>query len=217
MDKDPDATMLEIHEIPVTPFQQNCTLWVCTETNKACICDCGDAEPVLQLVRKLGVEVESIIATHGHLDHIGGTVDLQRELKVPFWFPSQDDFWRVGISQQAQMYGLPPMEVPEPDHDLVDGQIFRVGNQELQVLHCPGHTPGHMVFYHQQSEQLVAGDVLFAGSIGRTDFPQGSLPDLERSIKTKLYTLPGETLVHCGHGPTTTIGREATSNPFVRA
>ncbi len=208
--------MLEIHEIPVTPFMQNCTLWVCKESNKAAVCDCGDAGPVVEAVERLGVEVESIIATHGHLDHIGGTVELQQVYDVPFWFPSGDDFWREGISQQAQMYGLPPMQIPQPDHDLVDGQMFRVGKQELQVLHCPGHTPGHMVFYHEASKQLVAGDVLFAGSIGRTDFPRGSFPDLERSIQTKIYTLPADTLVHCGHGPTTTVGREAASNPFVR-
>lgn len=209
--------MLEIHEIPVTPFQQNCTLWVCTETRKAAVCDCGDAGPVVEKVQELGVEVESIVATHGHLDHIGGTVELQQVYDVPFWFPRLDDFWREGIAQQAQMYGLPPMQIPQPDHDINEGDVFRVGNQELQVLHCPGHTPGHMVFYHQASKQLVAGDVLFAGSIGRTDFPRGSFPELERSIKTKLYTLPSDTLVHCGHGPTTTIGHEALTNPFVRA
>jgi hydroxyacylglutathione hydrolase len=209
--------MLEIHEIPVTPFQQNCTLLVCTATQKAVVCDCGEAAPVLAKIAELGVEVESIIATHGHLDHIGGTAELKRALQVDFWFPSGDDFWRVEIGRQAQSYGLPVMEVPEPDHNIVEGQMIQVGQQQLKALHCPGHTPGHMVFYHQPSAQLIAGDVLFQGSIGRTDFPRGSLEELTRSIREKLYILPAETLVHCGHGPTTTIGVEARTNPFVQA
>lgn len=209
--------MLEIREIPVTPFQQNCTLLICTETRKAAVCDCGDAGPVLAAIADAEVEVELILATHGHLDHIGGTSELQAALGVPFWFPSGDDFWRLGLPDQAAAYGFPPITIPEPDADLVHGQIVRVGQVELEVRHCPGHTPGHVVFFDAQGQQLIAGDVIFQGSVGRTDFPRGSWPELEKSIKTQVYTLPQQTVIHCGHGPTTTVGAEAASNPFVRA
>lgn len=209
--------MLEVVEIPVTPFQQNCTLLICGTTQRAAVCDCGDAAPVLAEIARRGVQVDLILATHGHLDHIGGTVELQRALDVPFLFPYGDDFWRLALTEQAAAFGFGRVEIPEPDGDLVHGQTVEVGEVRLEVRHCPGHTPGHVVFYDAASGQLIAGDVLFRGSIGRTDFPRGSFEELERSIRTQLYSLPPETLVHCGHGPTTTIGEEARSNPFVRA
>jgi len=208
--------MLEIHEITVTPFAQNCTLLVCPHTGDAAVCDCGDSGPVLAEIARRGVRVTKILATHGHLDHIGGTAELQRALRVPFWFPSGDDFWRLGLPQQAAMFGLPPVQVPEPDHDLRDGDTVAIGAERLAVMHCPGHTPGHVVLHDPAGRQLIAGDVLFRGSVGRTDFPRGSFADLERSIRDRLYVLPPETVVHCGHGPTTTIGHEACTNPFVR-
>lgn len=209
--------MLEIHEIPVTPFMQNCTLWVCQETGAAAVCDCGDADPVLERIEAMGVEVQTIVATHGHLDHVGGTFELQEALSVPFLFPAGDAWLLDGLSQQAAAYGLPPIRQPQPDGDLVAGEPLRLGNCSLEVRHCPGHTPGHVVFWDEVGKRVVAGDVLFAGSIGRTDFPRGSMEDLSRSIREQLYVLPPETVVHCGHGPTTTIGQEATMNPFVRA
>jgi hydroxyacylglutathione hydrolase len=209
--------MLEIHEIPVTPFQQNCTLLVCSETGAAAVCDCGDADPVLQKIAQLGVDVTQIIATHGHLDHVGGTHELKLALEVPFWFPAGDTWLLEGISQQAQMYGLPPLTPAIPDGDLPIGVDVKIGNCSLEVRHCPGHTPGHIVFYDAAAQQAVVGDVLFQGSIGRTDFERGSLPELTKSIQQQLYTLPGATIVHCGHGPTTTIAHEAATNPFVRS
>ncbi|MAW59715.1 MAG: hypothetical protein CMJ94_02640 [Planctomycetes bacterium] len=209
--------MLQVVEIPVTPFQQNCTLLICTETRQAAVCDCGDAGPVLAAIAEHQVEVKLILATHGHLDHIGGTAALQAELGVPFLFPFEDDFWRLALPQQAAAYGFPAIEVPEPDGELVHGQIVEIGALRLEVRHCPGHTPGHVVFYEPESGTLIAGDVIFQGSVGRTDFPRGSWPELERSIKEQVYTLPAETKIHCGHGPTTTVGQEARSNPFVRA
>lgn len=209
--------MLEVVEIPVTPFQQNCTLLICRATRKAAVCDCGDAAPVLAEIEARGVTVELILATHGHLDHIGGTAELQKALGVPFLFPKEDDFWRVALPEQAAAYGFPPIEVPEPDGELVHGQRVCIGEVELEVRHCPGHTPGHVVFYDAPTGTLIAGDVIFQGSVGRTDFPRGSWPQLENSIKQQIYTLPAETRIHCGHGPTTTVGAEAASNPFVRA
>lgn len=208
--------MLRIHEVPVTPFEQNCTILVCEQTGKAAVCDCGDAAPVLARLQRLGVEPVAILATHGHLDHIGGTAELKQALGVPFYFPSGDDFWRLALPQQAQNFGFPAVRVPEPDHDLRDGDRLRIGECELEVIACPGHTPGHVVFHDPVGAQLIAGDVLFRGSIGRTDFPRGSFRDLERSIRERLYVLPPETIVHCGHGPATTIGEEALTNPFVR-
>jgi len=209
--------MLEIHEIPVTPYLQNCTLLVCTETNKATVCDCGDAAPVLAKIAQLGVEVDKVIATHGHLDHIGGTAEILAALQVPFHFPRGDDFLREQLPLQAQVFGWGDIAIPEVDVDLVHGDVVQVGNTKLQIRHCPGHTPGHVVFYEADSQQMVAGDVLFQGSVGRTDLPGGCWEDLQASIRTQIYSLPPQTMVHCGHGPPTTIGREATSNPFVRA
>ncbi len=208
--------MLRIHEVPVTPFQQNCTILVCEDSGEAAICDCGDAGPVLERIAELGVKPVKILATHGHLDHIGGTAALQEALGLPFWFPSGDDFWRLALPQQAQSFGFPEVRIPEPDHDLCHGDVVTIGTCRLDVIHCPGHTPGHVVLHDARGKQLIAGDVLFRGSVGRTDFPRGSFADLERSIRERLYVLPPETEVHCGHGPTTTIGREARSNPFVR-
>lgn len=208
--------MLEIHEVPVTPFEQNCTILLDPATREAAVCDCGEAEPVLACARELGARIIKIFATHGHLDHIGGTAELQRATGAPFWFPPGDDFLRLALPQHAMAFGFPPVEVPEPDHALHHGDVVSVGGHRLDVLHCPGHTPGHVVFHDAAGGQLIAGDVLFHGSIGRTDFPRGSFADLERSIRTRLYALPDATVVHCGHGPTTTIGREARSNPFVR-
>lgn len=208
--------MLEIHEVPVTPFMQNCTILLDRDSMEAAVCDCGDAEPVLARLAQLRARVTKILATHGHLDHIGGTAALQRALGVPFWFPAGDDFWRTSLPEQAAAFGFGAPEIPVPDHDLRDGDAVAVGGARLDVLHCPGHTPGHVVFHDAAGRQLVAGDVLFRGSVGRTDFPRGSARDLERSIRERLYVLPDETVVHCGHGPTTTIGWEARTNPFVR-
>jgi len=208
--------MLEIHEISVTPFEQNCTILVCGETGKAAVCDCGDAAPVLARIAELGVDVELILATHGHLDHIGGTHALQAVCKVPFYFPEPDEFLREGLSEQASLYGWGPLTPPVVDFHLKDADVVTFGRVRLDVLHCPGHTPGHVVFYEAKSAKLVAGDVIFQGSVGRTDLPGGSWEELQNSIRTKVYTLPEETLIHCGHGPTTSVGREARTNPFVR-
>jgi hydroxyacylglutathione hydrolase len=207
--------MLRIHEVTVTPFEQNCTILVCEETGEAAVCDCGDAAPVLARLAQLGVRPVKILATHGHLDHIGGTAELQQALRVPFWFPSGDDFWRLALTQQAETFGFPAVEVPQPDHDLHDGDVVTIGACRLDVIHCPGHTPGHVVLHDAAGKQLIAGDVLFRGSIGRTDFAYGDHAALIRSVREKLFPLGDDLAFMCGHGPGSTIGLERQTNPFV--
>lgn len=209
--------MLEIHEVIVTPYLQNATILVCSKTGRAAACDVGDAGPVLDKIAELGCELEKIIATHGHLDHIAGTEEMKRLTGCEFWFPRGDDFIRENLPAQAEVYGWGPIKVPAVEHDVNKLDVLRVGDQELQIRHCPGHTPGHVVYFHEHSSQLIAGDVIFAGSVGRTDFPRGSWEDLQDSIRRQIYSLPPATKIHCGHGPSTSVGFEASNNPFVRA
>jgi glyoxylase-like metal-dependent hydrolase (beta-lactamase superfamily II) len=209
--------MLKVHTVPVTPFMQNCTILECTETKQAVVCDCGDAQPVLDFVARLNLKVVAVWATHGHLDHIGGTEELIAELGVPFFFPQGDDFLRTTLPEQARNYGFPPVKVPAVDTNIDDVNELSFGNVTVEVRNCPGHTPGHVVFYNADAGVVIAGDVMFSGSIGRTDFPRGSFPQLEKSIRQQMYSLPSKTVVYCGHGPNTTIGHEAKTNPFVKA
>lgn len=194
---------------------QNCTVLECLESGKVVVCDCGDADPVCDYIEAHNYEVEAVWATHGHLDHIGGTARLMEMYKVPFYFHRGDDFLRKELPEHARMYGFPEVQVPEVTYDISDKSEISFGVQKMKIKHCPGHTPGHVVFYSESSNVLIAGDVLFQGSIGRTDFPRGSFQQLKESIQKNLYVLPDETVVHSGHGPTTTIGVEARSNPFV--
>lgn len=196
---------------------QNCTILECTETKQAVVCDCGDAQPVLDFVARLNLKVVAVWATHGHLDHIGGTEELIAELGVPFFFPQGDDFLRTTLPEQARNYGFPPVKVPAVDTNIDDVNELSFGNVTVEVRNCPGHTPGHVVFYNADAGVVIAGDVMFSGSIGRTDFPRGSFPQLEKSIRQQMYSLPSKTVVYCGHGPNTTIGHEAKTNPFVKA
>ena len=203
--------------IPVTPFQQNCSLIWCEKTRRAAVVDPGgDLEKIRAAVAEEGVTVEKILLTHAHIDHAGGTAELSKELGIPIEGPQKEDnFWIVGLPQQAQMFGFPAPEVFTPDRGLEDGQQVTVGNQTLEVLHCPGHTPGHVVFYHKESGLALVGDVLFHGSIGRTDFPKGDHATLIRSIREQLFPLGDEVAFIPGHGPMSTFGRERATNPFV--
>ncbi|GGE78014.1 MBL fold hydrolase [Streptosporangium jomthongense] len=203
--------------IPVTPFQQNCSLIWCEETRKAAVVDPGgDLARIRSAIDQEGVTVEKILLTHAHIDHAGGTAELSKTLGVPIEGPhKEDNFWIVGLPQQAQMFGFPAPEVFTPDRWLEDGQQVTVGKQILDVLHCPGHTPGHVVFFHRESALALVGDVLFHGSIGRTDFPKGDHGTLVRSIREKLFPLGDEVAFIPGHGPMSTFGRERASNPFV--
>nr|WP_067293256.1 MBL fold metallo-hydrolase [Marinobacterium profundum] len=203
--------------IPVTPFQQNCTLIWCEETNKAAVVDPGgDLERIQARIDELGVVVEKILLTHAHIDHAGGTHEFSTRHSIPVEGPHPGDlFWIEGLDQQSKMFGFPQVESFTPDRWLDDGDVATVGNQQLQVLHCPGHTPGHVVFYHQASELALVGDVLFQGSIGRTDFPQGNHQQLIDSIRNKLLPLGDEVAFIPGHGPMSTFGEERRNNPFV--
>lgn len=203
--------------IPVTPFQQNCTLIWCEETNKAAVIDPGgDVDRILAAVEEEGVTLEKILLTHAHLDHVGGTAELVAKAGVPVEGPHiEDKFWIDGLDQQCTMFGFPPVEGFTPDRWLDEGNDVQVGNQYLSVLHTPGHTPGHVVFFHPGDLIAMVGDVLFQGSIGRTDFPKGDHPTLIASIREKLFPLGDDVDFIPGHGPMSTFGHERESNPFV--
>lgn len=203
--------------IPVTPLQQNCSLIACPETGIAALVDPGgDPELLLAAVARMGVTLDKLLLTHGHLDHVGAAAGLAKRLKVPIIGPHRDDaFWLDALPQQAQMFGFPPLPAFRPDQWLAAGDTVSVGNQTLEVLHCPGHTPGHLVFFHRPSRLALVGDVLFQGSIGRTDFPRGNHADLLRAIRTVLFPLGDDVAFIPGHGPMGTLGEERRSNPYV--
>jgi len=209
---------MKIIVIPVTPYEQNCSLIICEETNKAAIVDPGgDAKRILAEVEKQGVTVEKVLLTHGHLDHVGGTQVVAKNLNVPVIGPEKEDaFWLDQLEAQSQRFGFPMHISFAPTAWLEEGEIVTVGNINLKVLHIPGHTPGHVALLDEQSQQIIVGDILFNGGVGRSDFPRGNGSQLISGIKKKLLTLAPETVVYPGHGPTTTIGREKVSNPFLR-
>lgn len=208
---------LKYRVIPVTPFEQNCTLLWCTETHKAAVVDPGgDLDRILSAAEDEGVILEKILLTHAHIDHAGGTAELAKSAGLPIEGPHKDDnFWIQGLAMQAQMFGFPAPEVFTPNRWLEDGDTVTVGNETLEVLHTPGHTPGHVVFFHRESKLAQVGDVLFNGSIGRTDFPKGDYNTLIHSIREKLFPLGDDVNFICGHGPMSTFGQERATNPFV--
>jgi glyoxylase-like metal-dependent hydrolase (beta-lactamase superfamily II) len=209
--------MLEFAIIPVTPFQQNCSLLWSTATMHGAVVDPGgDLERILASAEQHGVTVDKILLTHGHIDHAGGTAALARRLGVPIEGPQEEErFWIDALDQQSRMFGFPHVENFEPDRWLKDGDIVDVGGETLEVYHTPGHTPGHVIFYHPGARLAVVGDVLFAGSIGRTDFPRGDHATLIRAIREKLWPLGRDVRFIPGHGPMSTLGRERDSNPYV--
>lgn len=203
--------------VPVTAFQQNCSIIWCENTRKAAIVDPG-GEPsrILASVEQAAVEVERILLTHGHIDHVGATAELVKRLSVPVEGPQkEDDFWLRTLQNQSRMFAFPPVPTFQPDRWLEQGDEVSVGELRLQVLHCPGHTPGHIVFYEPQSKVALAGDVLFRGSVGRSDFPRGDHDQLIASIRERLLPLGDDVVVLPGHGPQTTLGEERRSNPFL--
>lgn len=208
---------LKYQVVPVTSFSQNCSIVWCDETMEAVVVDPGgDVKHLVTIIQELGVKVVKILLTHGHLDHVGGTEDLAREMVTPIIGPHKDDnFWLQGLEGQSQMFGFPLTEAFEPDQWLNEGDTVTFGKESMDVLHTPGHTPGHVVFYSASAKLAFVGDVLFNGSIGRTDFPKGDLNTLMESIKGKLWPLGNETTFVPGHGPESTFGKERVSNPYV--
>lgn len=203
--------------VPVTQYQQNCSIIKCESTGKAAIVDPGgDVEQILQAVEKMAASVEKIILTHAHMDHCAAADVLRQQLEVSIEGPHQgDDFWLEQLPEVCKMSGFPPAEAFVPDRWLVQGDTVTVGEQVLEVYHCPGHTPGHVVFYYRPQQVAWVGDVLFQGSIGRTDFPRGNHDELIASIRGKLFPLGDDITFIPGHGPTSTFGQERRSNPFV--
>ena len=202
--------------IPVTPLQQNCTLLWCTATNKGAFVDPGgDLAKLRAAAQQTGVEVEKILLTHGHIDHCGEAGTFAKELGLPIEGPHEADrFWISRLEDDGRNYGVAG-KLFEPDRWLEDGDQVTVGDLVLDVLHCPGHTPGHVVFHHAPSKLAIVGDVLFQGSIGRTDFPMGNHQDLLDAITQKLWPLGGDTTFLPGHGPPSTFSHERANNPFV--
>ncbi|RXZ44413.1 MBL fold metallo-hydrolase [Crenobacter cavernae] len=208
---------LKFQIVPVTPFQQNCSILWCDATRRAAVVDAGgDIARIEAVVEQLGVSVEKLLLTHGHIDHAGAAAALAEKFGVKIEGPQKaETFWLDQLPQQGAMFGFPASAPLTPDRWLEEGDTVSIGDETLAVIHCPGHTPGHVVFYSEGAGLLVAGDVLFAGSIGRTDFPMGNHDDLIAAIRGKLFKLPDATVVIPGHGPNTTIGAERASNPFV--
>ena len=202
--------------IPVTPFEQNCSLLWCDETLRAAVVDPGgDIARILAVVKSKGLTLEKILVTHGHIDHAGAVAELAERLSLPIEGPQrEDDFWIQNLTQQSQMFGFPEARAFVPDRWLEQGDRVSVGNVELAVLHCPGHTPGHVVFFNKAGRLAIVGDVLFKGSIGRTDFPRGDFDTLISSIHNRLWPLGDDVAFVSGHGPMSTIGAERRSNPF---
>lgn len=176
----------------------------------------GDIETLINVADDNKVHIEKIILTHGHLDHVGGSVEIATHYNVPIIGPHQaDKFWLDALMQQSQMFGFPPAAPFAPNEWLNDNDTIALGTLTLDVLHCPGHTPGHVALVERVSNKVIVGDIIFAGSIGRTDFPQGNQQQLINVIKEKILSLPDDMTIYPGHGPTTTVGTERATNPYV--
>lgn len=208
---------LTIAIVPVTPFEQNCSILMCNKTKEAAVVDPGgDLAKIKAQLEKMGAKATKILLTHAHIDHAGGTAVLARELNLPIIGPEkEDEFWIQALPQQSAMFGFPQVETFTPDQWLNDGDKVLVGDVELEVIHTPGHTPGHVVFYQPEQKIALVGDVIFNGSIGRTDFPRGNMEELVSSIRKKLFPLGDDIEFICGHGPNSTFGYERRHNPFV--
>src|SRR5512139_1725055 len=203
--------------LPVTPFQQNCSLIWDEQTMEGALIDPGgDVEHLLALAEQAGVTLTKLLLTHGHVDHVGGALAISQQLNIPIEGPHEEDaYWFEILPDQAAMFDFPPCSAFTPDHWLRDGMSVAVGNITLQVIHTPGHTPGHITFFEPHSRVAFVGDVLFKGSIGRTDFPRGDYTTLIASITERLLPLGDDVTFVPGHGPISTFGNERRTNPFL--
>ncbi|MCP5266675.1 MAG: MBL fold metallo-hydrolase [Burkholderiaceae bacterium] len=208
---------MKLYVVPVTDFAQNCSLLVCEESARAVAIDPGgDIDRIDAALQQAGASLERILLTHGHIDHCGQAPELARRHGVPIEGPQLEDrFWIQQLGEQGGRFGMAGLSAFEPERWLEDGDVVRCGEHSMQVLHCPGHTPGHVVFFLAEARLAFVGDVLFQGSIGRTDFPRGNHAELISSIREKLWPLGDDVRFVPGHGPMSSFGDERRSNPFV--
>lgn len=209
--------MLHYQTIAITAFTQNASVLWCDQTMQGAVIDPGgDLPRIMEFVRQQGIALQQILVTHGHVDHCAAAADLAKQEQIAIVGPhAADQFWIDALPQVAAGYGFAPAQPFTPSRWLEDGDTVQIGHETLQVRHCPGHTPGHVVFYAPSIARAFVGDVLFAGSIGRTDFPQGNHAQLIASITERLWPMGDETVFIPGHGPESTFGRERQSNPFL--
>ncbi|MCG6967654.1 MAG: MBL fold metallo-hydrolase [Chromatiaceae bacterium] len=209
---------MNIRIIPVTAYEQNCSLLCCESSGMAALVDPGgDPERLLAEVADAGVTLQKILVTHGHFDHAAAVAKMARELDLPIEGPHLDDrFLLDTLPQWCRQFGFPPGEAFTPDRWLCEGDQVAFGEQTLEVHHCPGHTPGHVIFFHRSDRVAIVGDVIFKGSIGRTDFPRGDHQTLLNSIRRRIWPLGDDVTLLPGHGPTTTVGEEKRHNPFLQ-
>jgi glyoxylase-like metal-dependent hydrolase (beta-lactamase superfamily II) len=209
--------MLQFKIIPVTPFQQNCTLFWCDKTKQAAVIDPGgDLHLILDAISEQDLTLEKVLLTHAHIDHAGAAKLLADHFNVPIEGPHKEDqFWIDLIPKQKEMFGFSKADTFKPDRWLDQGDKVTFGDIELDVYFCPGHTPGHVIFYHSESQLAQVGDVLFKGSVGRTDFPRGDQATLIKSIRENLFPLGDNVRFIPGHGPMSTFGEERRNNPYV--
>ena len=207
---------MELTFLPVTPYQQNCALVWDAKGRAALIDPGGEADRLLAEVAQRGLKLEKILLTHGHLDHVGAAAEIRELLGIPIIGPQREEqFWLDLLPHQAELFNFPPAVAFTPDQWLDDGDRVEVGSLRFDVLHCPGHTPGHVVFYQPDAQLAFVGDVLFKGSIGRTDFPRGDHAALLAAIREKLFPLGDDVRFVPGHGAMSTFGHERRENPFV--
>lgn len=209
---------MNYHIIPVTAFAQNCSVIWCEQSRESALVDPGgDAENIKRKLTQLGLVPAQILLTHGHLDHVGAAAGLAAHYQIPLVGPHKlDAFWLDALPTQSRMFGLEECAPLTPDRWLEEGDSVQVGHSMLEVLHCPGHTPGHIVFFDRAGRLLISGDVIFQGGVGRTDFPQGNHQHLIAAIKEKLLPLGDDVTFIPGHGGLSTLGRERISNPFLQ-